>query len=231
MLKRLITLIFALQLVFMGATYPNTLSISEQGEVRAETDRYLARFEMGVLVHFHNKLTQETYTQGKSDANTQIKVRNGGVATDSTIPEIRRLSPLECRLIYQKDDEALRLFIRIDEKTGDILIRQIGISEKGHLERIMWGFGNLSHRTVDLILPIDGGQRLSKNAESRRLHYPGTWEAQLAILQGQRGGVFVHSDDTQYQFKTLEYSSSENENFTLNFWHPPLLLLTNESGS
>ncbi|MDE0315597.1 MAG: DUF6259 domain-containing protein [Candidatus Poribacteria bacterium] len=53
-------------------------------------------------------------------------------------------------------------------------------------------------------------------------YYPDSkWEAQLAILQGQRGGVFVRSDDTQYQFKRLEYVS-EGESFTVNFGqHPP----------
>ena len=60
--KRLIITVIVLQWILTAATYSNTLFVSEQGEVLAETDRYLVRFENGVLSHFHNKLTQETYT-------------------------------------------------------------------------------------------------------------------------------------------------------------------------
>ena len=219
--KRLLTPVLVLQWILIAASYSNTLSVNEQGDVFAETDRYLARFEYGVLVHFHNKLTQETYTQGRSNASTLIKVGNDGFLAYGVDPEIRRLSPLEYRLTYRRNDTILRLFIGIDAQTGDILIRQIGVAPGGHLERIMWGVGNLSHRTVDLILPVSGGQRFTGKDISRKFDYPEIWETQLAVLQGQRGGIFIRSEDTQYQFKTLEYSSKDGD-FYLNFWSIPL---------
>ena len=52
--------IVILQFVLVAAVLANTLTLGEQGEVFAETDRYQVRFEHGVLVRFHNKLTQET---------------------------------------------------------------------------------------------------------------------------------------------------------------------------
>ena len=65
----------------------------------------------------------------------------------------------------------------------------------------MWGFENLSEAAVDVIAPVTGGQIL---VNPDRYLYPRKWETALAILQGQSGGVFVYSDDTQFRFKTFE---------------------------
>ena len=210
--------ILIFQFVLIVAASANTLLISEQGDVSAETDRYVAHFENGVLTDFHNKLTNETYTQGNSQAITRVKV-DRSLITHNTTPEIRRLSPLECQLIYQDTwgftKVTLYLFISIDAETGDLLIRQTGFSNTGGIERIMWGFANLSETAVDVIAPVTGGQIL---VHSDRYHYPSKWEVPLAILQGQGGGVFVRSDDTQFRFKTLEYESEGGDDFALNFW-------------
>ena len=217
--------IVILQFVFVSIALANTLTVDEAGNVLAETQRYVARFENGVLTDFHNKLTNETYTQGDSEALTRLKV-DRNLITRNIIPEIKRgPSPLECQLIYQdtwsvpRDNEVmLHLFIGIDSETGDLLIRQTGFSNIGGIERIMWGFANLSKTVVDVITPVTGGQIV---VNPDRYHYPRKWETPLAILQGQRGGVFVRSDDTQYRFKTLEYESEDGADFALNFWEVP----------
>ena len=54
----------------------------------------------------------------------------------------------------------LHLFIGIDSDTGDLLIRQTGFSNTGGIERIIWGFANLSHAVLEVIAPIEGGQIL-----------------------------------------------------------------------
>ena len=62
--------ILILQFVLVSIALSNTLTVDDAGNVLAETDRYRVRFEHGVLTHFHNKLTQETYTvsrQGPSN--------------------------------------------------------------------------------------------------------------------------------------------------------------------
>ncbi|MCG9130041.1 hypothetical protein J5I95_00005, partial [Candidatus Poribacteria bacterium] len=194
--------ILILQFVLVPVALPNTLTVDEAGAVLAETDRYLARFENGVLTHFHNKLTDETYTQGESEALTRLKAGRN-LITHNITPEIKRLSPLECHLIYQdswsfprENEVMLHLFIRIDTDTGDLFIRQAGSSETGGIDRIMWGFANLSETTVDVIAPVTGGQII---VNPDRYHYPRKWETPLVILQGQRGGVFVRSEDTQYR--------------------------------
>ena len=211
--------IVILQFVFVSVALSNTLTVDEAGNVLAETERYLARFENGVLTDFHNKLTNETYTQGDLKGNTDFILIGGGIGTQDAIPEIKRGPlPLECELIYRNDEAILHLFIGIDVETDDLLIRQKGFSKTVGIEHIMWGFANLSNAVVDVIAPIEGGQILEF---SDQYEYPAYWQAQLVILQGQHGGVFVRSNDTLYQFKTLQYIT-EVGSFSLNFGqHPP----------
>ena len=52
-----------LQFVLVPAVLSNTLTLGEDGEVFAETDRYQVRFKNGNVIHVHNKLTKETYTK------------------------------------------------------------------------------------------------------------------------------------------------------------------------
>lgn len=218
--------ILILQFVFIAAAFANTLMVDEAGDVLAETDRYLARFENGVLMHFHNKLTNETYTQSESEAYTRLVVEGRRLTSHEITPEIKRLSPLECQLIYQdswsvprNNEVTLHLFIGIDADTGDLLIRQTGFSNTGGIEQIIWGFANLSHAVLEVIAPIKGGQILG-HSDSHGGEYPGHWQAQLIILQEQRGGFFVRSDDTRYQFKTFEYIPKD-ESFSLYFGQYP----------
>ena len=230
-LKKLITTIAVLQFILIAAVYSNTLVFDEQGNILAETDRYLARFERGVLSYFYNKLTQETHTheilrgeKGRfryEEGKTAFFTLEGGVWASGQDPiQVKRISPLDIELIYQYEHAKLHLFIGIDPQTDDLLIRQTGITQKTGAIDIMWGMKNLSHADVDVILPYRGGQILAGNAElnteSLSYDYPGGWEAQLAIFQGKRGGFFVRSDDTKYQFKDFRYERHD-DNFRITF--------------
>ena len=71
---------------------------------------------------------------------------------------------------------------------------------------------------MDLILPAEGGQVIDATSPvtSRSFNYPGSWEVQLAILQGEQGGFFVRGADATFQFKTLHYEK-DIESFALGF--------------
>ena len=223
--------ILILQFVLVAAGLANTLTVDEAGNVLAETDRYRVRFEHGVLVHFHNKLTQETYTlPPKGDPNEQsgisIQHEEGRYGREEVLSEhwdieTQRLSPLAIEIAYRNDykiDRTVRLGISIDPETQDLVIHQTGTSSIGGIVRVMWGCGYLNSQKVNLILPANGGQIINNATKfSRRgFAYPERWEAQLAILQGQHGGFFVRSTDTTYQFKGVWYTRS-GEHFNMRF--------------
>ena len=224
--------IVILQFVLVSIALSNTLTVDEVGNVLAETDNYRVRFEKGVLIHFHNKLTQETYTlppQDNSNEQSGISIQHedGRYGKEETLSEhwnieTQRLSPLAIEVTYHnsvyKIDKTVRLGISIDPETQDLVIHQTGTSAFGGIVRVMWGCRYLNSQQVDVILPARGGEIIDASSEIRRrgFDYPVRWEAQLAILQGTRGGFFVRSTDTTYQFKGVWYTRS-GEHLNMRF--------------
>ena len=222
--------IVILQFVFVAAGLANTLTLSEEGEVLAETDRYQVRFRDGALMHFHNKLTQETYTlPPQADSNEQsgisIQYNEGEYGRDILIDEhwkaveSKRLAPLSVEVAYYSDyrvDKTVWIRISIDADTGDLVIQQHGTSER--VVSIMWGCGYLNNQQVDLILPAHGGEIVDAATDFNKkgFVYPEGWEAQLTILQGKDGGFFVRSTDTTFRFKVAHYVPSA-EHFGMRF--------------
>ena len=223
--------ILLLQFVLIPAALSNTLTVDEAGNVLAETDRYQVRFEHGVLVRFHNKLTQETYTlpsQGLSNTRSGLSIQHDEgrygrkeFIDDSWEVEIQRLAPLAVEITYRNDykiDRTVRLRIAIEPETQDLVIHQTGTSSIGGLIGIRWGCGYLNSQQLDVILPANGGQIIDAATEirDRGFEYPRGWEAQLAILQGAHGGFFVRSTDTTFRFKEVHYLRS-TEHFGISF--------------
>ena len=221
-MKNLIVLLMFVVLAVANA-YSNTLWVSEDGEVLAETDRYRVMFKNGSIDHFYNKLTHENYTQSNYGSQTRIITHNDGLKASNTRPtEILEITPLKYKIIYKRGSLELHLLISIDPQTSDLVIQQIGNTDTTGIISVTWGFSNLSHTALDLILPYKGGQVFSEFSDPGIYNYPGRWEAQLAILQGDQGGVFVRSDDTQYLFKAIWYDKELNsKDFSINFLSHP----------
>ena len=222
--------IVILQFVLVGTGLANTLMLSEDGEVFAETDRYEVRFKDGVLAHLHNKLTNKTYTlPPQADPNEQsgisIQYNEGEygkyihIDDHWEVVESKRLTPLSVEVAYYSDyrvDKTVRIRISIDADTGDLVIQQHGTSER--VVSIMWGCGYLNSQQLDVIVPGNGGEIIDAATEfnNRGFEYPERWEAQLAILQGGDGGFFVRSMDTSFRFKSVGYRRTA-EHFSMRF--------------
>ena len=196
--------------------------------VFVETDTYEVQFTNGVITHLSNKLTEETYTLplsvdgvpiGVSGRSGLLKRDGSSVRTDqATLTEARKVAPLRARLIFEHGQNEIRLFITVDESTGDLLIELEGFSDTAGVYGIQWGCGNLDVRGLELILPAEGGQSIDATSSitSRSFSYPGSWEVQLAILQGEQGGFFVRGADETFRFKALHYEK-DIDSFALGF--------------
>lgn len=180
--------------------------------VFVETDTYQVQFTDGVITHLSNKLTEETYTlplgvgglTGFRGRSGLLKRDGRSIWTDqATLTEARKVAPLKAEILFRQGQNALRLFIGVDATSGDLLIEQEGTSDTTGVYGIQWGCVNLDVRHLDLILPADGGQIINAISPftSRYFGYPGSWEVQLAILQGEQGGFFVRGADETFQFK------------------------------
>ena len=195
--------------------------------VFVETDAYEVQFTDGVITHLSNKLTGETYTlplvggvpTGISGRSGLLRRNGGQVSTDqATLTQARKVAPLKAEIVFRQGQNRIRLFIGVDARSGDLLIEQEGTSDTAGVYGIQWGCGNLNVRNLDLILPADGGQIINTMSpfSSRSFTYPGSWEVQLAILQGEQGGFFVRGADETFQFKVLHYEK-DIESFALGF--------------
>ena len=196
--------------------------------VFVRTDAYEVQFVDGVITQLSNKLTEEVYTLPLGIGGISIGIggrsgllrRNGeSFWTDqATLTETRKIAPLKAEIVFRQGQNEIRLFIAVDEDTGDLLIEQEGVSDTTGVYGIQWGCGNLNTRNLDLILPAQGGQIIdaASPTTSGSFDYPEHWEAQLAIVQAKQGGFYVRGTDETFQFKALHYEK-DIESFAINF--------------
>ena len=230
-MKRLITSIAILQFVLLHSVYPNILTVNEQGDIFAETDHYQVRFKNGIIIHVHNKLTQETYTlSGSGNVPIPLSRQYGELSGMRGFDEweirgadslkVEKISPLIVKLTARWHQSTLLMWVVIDVLTGDLIIRQEGFSDQTWVSTIRWGVGNLDYDQVSLIAPGRGGKIIkSENADNFYWTYPGEWwQAPLAVVQGTLGGCFVMSEDETDQFKALGHWPGRKSNtFGIDF--------------
>ena len=196
-------------------------------DVYVETDAYKVQFMDGVITQLYNKLTEEVYTLPLGIGRVPVGIngrsgllkRSGSIWTDQeTLTEARKVAPLKAEIMFRQGQNEFRLFIGVDARSGDLLIEQEGTSDTAGVYGIQWGCGNLDVKNLDIILPAEGGQIIDATSSvlSKSFNYPGSWEVQLAILQGEQGGFFVRGADETFQFKVLHYEK-DIESFALGF--------------
>ena len=191
--------------------------------VRVDTDAYRVQFEQGVLSEVYNKRTAELYTsptQGSLRGKTSVLRRHrGGIwASESTI-EVRKNSQDSATMVFRRGESEIILTIEVEAGTGDLLIGGSGIADTTGVSGFQWGCENLDIANVELILPASGGQVITSSSpfDTRGYAYPSRrWEAQLAIIQGERGGFFVRGTDETFRFKEFIFKK-DGETMVLGF--------------
>jgi hypothetical protein len=218
--------LYALLLCLFLTTFAYA-NITLDGEtVHVDTDRYTVEFKKGVVIHIHNKLTDETYTIGEGPLNWSgmSSYRSGKlekrVSTLWTpLVSATLIDPFHAELLFQQEDSEVRLYIRIDRGTGDLLIDLEGESDLPGVVGLHWGVGDLDIQNLSIIVPSDGGSIIDVNTpiDSIGHDYPSSsWEAQLAVIQGDRGGFYVRNTDNTFQFKKFSYDRLD-DGVSLNF--------------
>ena len=193
--------------------------------VRVETDGYKVQFDRGVITHIHNKLTAETYTLPEGGRSQEIRGQIGILrrhhepiwARHGTI-ETRETGPDSVTLLFHQGGNQITLTIEVEGHTGDLLIGGSGVSDIAGVYGFQWGCGGLDIRNLELILPAYGGQVINASSPFtvRNYQYPGLWEAQLAIIQSERGGFYVRGTDETFQFKEFN-CQKDSESLALGF--------------
>ena len=197
--------------------------------VHVETDAYEVQFDHGVITYIHNKHTDETYTLpgiGKRGWSGLLYHRhfwnNVNVSTRvAKLISARKINALNAELLFRQGGTDIRLFIGIDPMTDDLLIDIDGESDTPGVVGMQWSINHLDLQNLSLIAPVDGGRIINATTPSNYIasFYPGSglgWEAQLAIVQGERGGFLVRNTDDTFQFKHFSYDR-QGDGFALHF--------------
>ena len=216
-----VTLILVLSLFYLE---PASAEITIDGEtIHVETDAYTVQFDRGVITQLHNKLTDETYTLPPGTLGFRAQTGILGIhksvwARHATTVDAQKINPHQAEILFHQGGNEITLNIEVEAHTGDLLIKGSGASDTAGVYGIQWGCENLDIRNLKLILPVDGGQVIDASSPIavEEFNYPGIWEAQLAILQGQQGGFFVRGADETFQFKRLD-CRKDSESLALGF--------------
>ena len=200
--------------------------ITIDGEiVHVETDTYQVRFDRGVITHIHNKHTTETYTlpeasrsQGIREQTGILRRHHGSIWTSHGTIEARKTEQDRATFLFHQGGNQITLTIEVEAHTGDLLISGDGASDTGGVYGFQWGCSGLDIQNLELILPAHGGQVIDASSpfNTKNYQYPALWEAQLAIIQGERGGFYIRGTDETFQFKEFK-CQKDSESLALGF--------------
>jgi Domain of unknown function (DUF6259) len=102
--------------------------------------------------------------------------------------------------------------VSTDRATGDLIVEPSGYSSRPGQRACRWlltGFGS----SLELVVPVFQGLHIPLDdplVAGTHWRWPVGWEAGLAMLQSQSGGVWVHCRDTEYRFKALQIGIPDN---------------------
>ena len=215
---------YALLLWLLLLAVPLYANITIDGEsVHVETDNYIVQFNQGVIEYIYNKLTDETYTHPHPHGETGytgLYWRDKKVLTRTAMfVDAKPLSSNAVELRYRQEGTDIRLNIAVDPMTDDLLIDMEGVTDTPGIVKMQWGIGYLDIQSLSVIVPSDGGRIIDATSPKNFFNnfYPSSaWEAQLAIAQGGRGGLYIRNTDNTLQFKLFVYERVD-DGFALNF--------------
>jgi hypothetical protein len=103
--------------------------------------------------------------------------------------------------------------IRVSEcpTTGDLLIEPSAYSSRPGARACRWWLRGVPEE-VALVAPFYQGVKLPLTDSLIRdsfWNWPISWEAGLAVLQGQQGGFWVHAQDSSYRYKALKVGAAD----------------------
>ena len=218
---------FTLLILLLAGSVDAAITI--EGEtIHVETDSYAVQFDKGVITYIHNKHTDKTYTvqPGEGPPGQTGLLFNryfweaGNISTSwAELISAIQIDPHSTELLFRHEGTDIRLSIAVDPMTDDLLIDMEGVSDTRGVVGMQWGISYLDIDNLSVIIPKDGGRIFdgSSPAIYHDYSYPSTdWEAQLVIVQGERGGFYVRNTDNTLQFKRL-IGHRPDDGLALNF--------------
>lgn len=189
------------------------------GVLHIDTPTQTAVMEKGVLTSLKSKQTGEAFI-GEVDvaacAALQLVYRDGQtVSVDESkfgTIQTRILSKHRAEVVFHSWDADGVLNVSVEPETGDILVEPAAYSSRGGVLACRWNLPGL-RSDLRLVAPFFQGVKLPLDdslIKDSHWEWPFAWEAGLAILQADRGGFWVHTQDNRYRYKALYVGWAKN---------------------
>ena len=194
--------------------------------INADTRTMAAIIEDGWLISIRSKDTGDEYiSSGKSSNETsaiELIYANNEAVPISSGPmcscKIFQINEATVEMRFHNWDGDGILLLREDAETGDLLVEPSAYSSRAGVRSVRYNIKGLRH-DLRLVAPITQGLDMAFGDPAlagMRADWPITWEAGMVVAAGERGGMWVHVQDTDYRFKTLSVGTREGP-FGLGF--------------
>jgi hypothetical protein len=189
--------------------------------IAIETHTLSAVVSKGFLTSLRSKATGDEFIQApdtqdsaalelvyRGDSTVRVDESKFGSIT------VHQLSPRSAEIVFQSWDGDGVIIIGVDPDSGDILVEPSAFSSRPGVRGCRWNIAGL-RPDLELVAPFFQGTRLKlDDSLIRNTHWawPFYWEAGLAILQGSKGGFWVHTRDNRYRYKAIQVGSNATPN-------------------
>jgi len=197
-------------------------SMQVQGhKIIIQTPTQSAIIEKGFLTSLVSKKTGEKFIEGvavdKAAALQLIYRGNETISIDeSKFGNIatRQISPLKAEIVFHSWDGDGVILVSVEPETGAILIEPSAYSSRPGVLGCRWNMAGI-RPDLQLVAPFFQGIKLKLNdalIANTHWDWPLYWEAGLAILQSNKGGFWIHTQDNRYRYKALHVGSGAQKN-------------------
>jgi len=197
---------------------PGNASIRVQDNtLHIDTATQTAVLEKGVLTSLKSKITDEVFIRDvdvTSCPALQLLYRSGeSVSVDESKfgrVETYALSERRAEVVFHSWDADGVLSVSVEPATGDILVEPAAFSSRSGVLACRWNLAGI-RPDLQLVAPFFQGVKLPIEdplIKDSHWEWPFFWEAGLAILQGKRGGFWVHTQDNRFRYKALHVGTA-----------------------
>jgi len=201
---------------------------NKQGSLRVQGNKIIidthtqsAVVEKGFLTSLKSKKTGEEFIKDVAVDNSaalQLIYRGGETVSidQSKFGNIatRRLSSLRAEVVFHSWDGDGVILVCVEPESGDILVEPSAYSSRPGVLACRWNMAGI-RPDLQLVAPFFQGIKLKLDDSliaNTHWDWPFFWEAGLAVLQSDKGGFWVHTQDNRYRYKSLQVGSGAQKN-------------------
>lgn len=187
-------------------------------QLKVETRTLQAVFEQGILVSLKRKRDEREFIHCSSEGKTPLQLKYPGqdiVALGNEAGDRVTYLPINDFMVEIRVESWYGdgiILISEEQSSGELIVEPGGYSSRPGLRACRWTLPGIEP-SLKLVAPFFQGVCLPLNdplIKNTFWFWPHSWEAGLAILQGNDGGFWVHCQDERYRFKSLQVGAAED---------------------